>query len=91
MSCRCCVLTVPDRAQARLWGRLVHQAQEAAGACQCLPFLEAHTGSFRLAHRGHGFCLEKQACASAMGASEERRGKAGLVGKQGTGRLMLWP
>lgn len=79
VSCRCCVLTVPDRAQARLWGWLAHQAQAAARACQCLPFLEAHTGSFRLAHRGHGSCLEgARLCASAMRAAEEREGKAWL-------------
>lgn len=51
VSYRCCVLTVPDSA-----GEVV----EAAGtwACQCLPFLEAHAGSFRLFLRGTDFLFE---------------------------------
>lgn len=68
VSCRCRVLTVPDRAQARLWGRLAHPVQAAARACQCLPFLEAHTGSFRLAHKGTRFlCLCLAGCRGKRG------------------------
>ena len=93
----CCVLTVPDGTPGRLRGRLAHPAvQEAAGVCQCLSFLEAHAGSFRLVCRAHISCLEGAAlclCQDGVQRGKKGKGQAGLVyplGRQGrTGRSQM--
>lgn len=72
-----CVLTVPDGMPGRLRGRLANPAvQEAAGACQCLSFLEAPARSFRLVCRAHISCLEGAAlCICQDGVQRGKKGK----------------
>lgn len=99
VSRHCCVLTVPDSALGRLWEPLAHPAaQEASGVCQCLPFLEARTCSFRLVRRGQISCLEGVALCLCNGACRSKKGqRQGWTwvspgqGKKDTDNPMMWP
>lgn len=73
----CLVLTVPDSAGEGAGAA----GAPAAGGSLGLPvpaFLEAHTGSFRLACRGQISCLAGAASASAMGPAENKKAKPSL-------------
>lgn len=61
------VLAVPDRA-GEVVGAAGITGAGGSSACQCLPFLEAHAGSFQLACRRQISCLQEQPCTSAEGA-----------------------